>query len=59
MKIYRYENATVYITKPQEKHLNNIRKATVVFLKKVSKEKNRHGNIYSSRSLKRKQVLDQ
>ena len=36
---YKYKNATVYITKPQEEHLKNIRKATKVFLKKVIKER--------------------
>lgn len=35
---YEYKNATVYITKPTEKHLKNIRKATEVFMKKVIKE---------------------
>ena len=35
---YEYENATVYITKPTEKHIDNIRKATEVFMKKVIKE---------------------
>lgn len=35
---YEYENASVYITKPTEKHMNNIRKATEVFLKRVIKE---------------------
>ena len=36
---YEYKNCTVYITKPQEEHLQNIRKATKVFLKKVVKER--------------------
>lgn len=35
---YEYENATVYITKPTEQHIENIRKATEVFMKKVIKE---------------------
>lgn len=35
---YEYENATVYITKPTEKHIENIRKATEVFMKKIIKE---------------------
>ena len=38
MKKYEYENATVYITIPTEKHLANIKKATEVFLKKAVKE---------------------
>lgn len=39
---YEYENATVYITKPTEKHMQNIRKATETFMKKVIKEQNRN-----------------
>ena len=35
---YEYENATVYITKPTEKHIENIKKATEDFMKKVIKE---------------------
>ena len=35
---YEFENATVYITKPTEKHIENIRKATEVFMKKIMKE---------------------
>lgn len=35
---YEYENATVYITKPTEKHIENIKKATEVFMQKVIKE---------------------
>lgn len=35
---YEYENATVYITKPTEKHIENIRKATEVFMRKIIKE---------------------
>ena len=35
---YEYENATVYITKPTEKHIENIRKATEVFMKRIIKE---------------------
>ena len=35
---YEYENATVYITKPTEKHIENIKRATEVFMKKIIKE---------------------
>ena len=35
---YEYENATVYITKPTEAHIANIKKATEKFLKQVMKE---------------------
>lgn len=41
---YEYENATVYITKPTEKHIANIRKATEVFMKKVIKEQIQNEN---------------
>lgn len=36
---YEYENAIVYITKPTEKHVTNIRKATEKFMQRVMKEK--------------------
>ena len=35
---YEYENATVYITKPTEKHLENIKRASEVFMKKIIQE---------------------
>jgi predicted kinase len=35
---YEYENATVYITEPTEKHIENIKKATEQFMQKVIKE---------------------
>ena len=41
---YEYENATIYITKPTEKHIENIRKATEVFMKKVIKEQIQNGD---------------
>ena len=41
---YEYENATVYITKPTEKHIENIKKATEVFMKKVIKEQIQNEN---------------
>lgn len=40
---YEYKNATVYITKPTEKHIANIKKATEVFMKKVIKEEIQNG----------------
>lgn len=40
---YEYENATVYITKPTEKHVQNIRAATEAFLKRVVKEEYQNG----------------
>lgn len=38
MKKYEYENATVYITIPNEKQIENIRKATEEFAKKLVKK---------------------
>lgn len=39
---YEYKNATVYITKPAEKHIARIRKATKDFMKRVMKEKTQY-----------------
>lgn len=36
---YQYKNATVYITEPTEKHIRNIRKATEIYMRRVTKEK--------------------
>lgn len=52
MRIYRYKNATVYITEPTEEHLKRIRKATEIFLKKVVKERIQNGR-NTSRAVKR------
>lgn len=41
---YEYENATVYITKPTEKHIENIKKATEKFMRRVIKEELRNEN---------------
>ena len=38
MKKYEYENATVYITIPNEQQIENIRKATEEFAKKLVKK---------------------
>lgn len=46
---YEYENATVYITKPTDKHIKNIRKATEVFMKRVIKEELQNGNRRNNR----------
>ena len=37
MRKYVYENATVYITEPTEKQLENIRKATERFAQELAK----------------------
>ena len=54
MKKYVYKNATVYITIPTEKQLENIRKATERFAKNVIKEKIKNGNKYSSKTIDKK-----
>jgi len=38
MKKFVYENATVYITIPTEEQIENIRKSTERFVKKLAKE---------------------
>ena len=40
---FTYKNATVYITRPNEKHLSNIQKATEKFMQRVMKEKIQNG----------------
>lgn len=40
---FTYKNATVYITKPTEKHLQNIRKSTKKFMQRVMKEEIQNG----------------
>lgn len=63
MRVYKFKNATVYITEPTEEHLNKIRKATKVFLTRVMKEKhqnearryNRRINVNNSVTRKREQ----
>ena len=63
---YEYENATVYITKPTEKHMDNIKKATEIFMKKVIKERiqnesrrdNRRAGVSYSYARKRTQRLE-
>ena len=44
MRVYKYKNATVYITEPTEAHLKKIRKATEIFLKRVVKERVQNGD---------------
>ena len=39
---YDYGNVIVYITKPTEKHVIHIRKATEKFMQRVMKEKNQN-----------------
>ena len=44
MRVYKYKNATVYITNPTEVHLKKIRNATEIFLKRVVKERVQNGD---------------
>lgn len=46
---YEYKNATVYITKPTEAHMNTIRKATEKFLHEVVKEQMKNENRRNNR----------
>ena len=49
MKKYEYENATVYITIPNEQQIENIRKSTERFVKLLV-EKGMIGNEYQRKS---------
>lgn len=53
MKEYKYDNATIRITIPNEKQLENIRKATEIFLKKAIKEIDFNGNANKTRTVKK------
>lgn len=44
MREYKYDNAIIYIDKPTEAQINNIKKATEVFVKKVLKEQSQNAN---------------
>lgn len=50
---YEYKNATVYITKPTEKHIENIKKATEVFMQRIIKEELQNGIRESDRGASR------
>ena len=50
-KIYKYENGTVYITKPTQDIQNNLKTATETFLKKVVEERLKNGNSDKSRDI--------
>lgn len=43
-KIYKYENATIIVLTPDVNNLEVLQKATECFLKKVIKERSKHGN---------------
>ena len=53
-KIYTYKNATVYIKPPTEEQLENIYKATEVYLTKLVKEGYFDGNSNKTRSINKK-----
>lgn len=57
-KIYKYENATIEIFMSYNNDLNTIQNATEKFLKKVIKERIRNDNSYTSRNIRKEQVLD-
>ena len=57
-KIYKYENATIEIFMSYNNDLNTIQDATEKFLKKVIKERIRNDNSYTSRNIRKEQVLD-
>jgi len=57
-KIYKYENATIEIFMSYNNDLNTIQNATEKFLKKVIKERFEDGNSYTSRNIRKEQVLD-
>lgn len=57
-KIYKYENATIEIFMSYNDDLNTIQNATEKFLKKVIKERIRNDNSYTSRNIRKEQVLD-
>lgn len=57
-KIYTYKNAIVYITPPTEEQLENIYRATELYLTKLVKEGYLNGNSNKTRSISKKSILD-
>lgn len=57
-KIYRFQNATIYIKPPTEEQLENIHKATERFITKLVREGYIDGNYNKTRSINEKQILD-
>ena len=57
-KIYKYKNATIEIFMSYNNDLNTIQNATEKFLKKVIKERIQNGDNYTSRNIRKEQVLD-
>ena len=53
-KIYRFQNATIYIKPPTEEQLENIHNATERFLMKLVKEGYINGNGNKTRSINKK-----
>ena len=56
-KIYRYDNATIYVLRLDKYDRENLKKATEVFLRKVVSGGNKNGNSNSSKNFREKQVL--
>lgn len=53
-KIYRFQNATIYIKPPTEEQMKNIHKATEIFLTKLVMEGYLNGNRNKTRSINKK-----
>ena len=53
-KIYRFQNATIYIKPPTEEQLENIHRATERFLIKIVREGYLDGNSNKTRSINKK-----
>lgn len=53
-KIYRFQNATIYIKPPTEEQLENIHKATEQFLTRLVKEGYLDGNSNKTRGINKK-----
>lgn len=53
-KIYRFQNATIYIKPPTEEQLKNIHTATERFITKLVREGYLDGNSNKTRSINKK-----
>lgn len=57
-KIYKYENATIYVTLSETSDHEELKKATENFLRKVISEVGNNGNCNQSRIIRKEQILD-
>ena len=53
-KIYKFQNATIYIKPPTEEQMENIRKSTERFLIKLARDGYLNGNCNKTRSINKK-----